>query len=232
MRVAAAASVFIATSSGLLLLAHKRRRAARHVLHVRLHQLASELRAEHPRSWSILTTGKGELAWLSLHRYLRKRRIPVGTQPQHLNSPSWQVNALEALLVFLRGHVRSGLEVRRSTIQKAGQGLFTTRNFRRGELLCVYRGDKVSLMQAIKRRKNGTHGDYVMAGFGLNWRIDAEKHPHVLARYINDNFDQSRLNIKFVKLKSLFVALCITTCDVPAGSELFASYGRGYWANR
>ena len=136
--------------------------------------------------------------------------------------------------VFLRGHVDGGgLEVRASTVPGAGRGLFAARHFARGSLLCVYRGTTVSLVEAIRRKEAGEHGDYVMGGFGANVRIDAGGHPEVLARYINDDLSElPRHNVKFVKLKAHKCALVLALRDIEAGEELFAFYGEGYWKAR
>ena len=141
---------------------------------------------------------------------------------------------LRVLLTYLRGNVAdNGLVVRPSAVPVAGQGLFTTRRFPRDTLLCVYRGTSVSLVEAMKRKQAGEHGDYVMAGFGWNLRIDAGPHPNVLARYINDDLSETpRHNVKFIKLKAQQCALVVALRDIAAGEELFAFYGEGYWKVR
>ena len=93
-----------------------------------------------------------------------------------------QARLLGLLLSFLRGHVIEGLEVKPSTVPAAGQGLFAARSFPADELVCVYSGTSVSLAEALRRKAAGVHGDYVMSGFGLNWRVDAGDHPEVMAR--------------------------------------------------
>merc|ERR1712096_456232 len=111
-----------------------------------------------------------------------------------------------------------GLKVGPSTVQGAGLGLFAARPFPRDSLLCVYSGTSVSLVEAMRRRDAGEHGDYVMGGFGANGRVDAGPHPEVLARYINDDLRAHPLhNVKFVKLKSFRRALVVTLRDVEAG---------------
>eukprot|EP00941_MAST-03F_sp_MAST-3F-sp1_P004107 g4107.t1 len=144
---------------------------------------------------------------------------------------SLTMKELEILLIFLDGHVENGLKVKPSGIQGAGLGLFATRNFRKDELLCVYRGREVSFTQLLNMDMKDK--DYVMGGFGMNCHIDAAKHPEVLARYINDKYQVSGAsNVHFVKLKRYKVALVVALRDIECNEELYASYGSGYWKSR
>ena len=67
-----------------------------------------------------------------------------------------------ALPKALRQWPHLGVEVRCSVIPNAGQGLFATRNFTKGDLLGVYRGRVLSLLQAHQLEDR----DYLMGGFG------------------------------------------------------------------
>jgi hypothetical protein len=204
--------------------------------------LLSELQADYKTVWSSLSDRAGEtLRWPLVVRYLSRRSIAVTDawlEQQQNEELNWdevehRVQVLGLLLTFLRGNVLEGLEVKVSTISQAGNGLFATRRFLNGALLCVYSGTSVSLTQAMQRAKDGQHGDYVMGGFGPFWRVDAGPHPEVLARYINDHFTQPHLaNVRFIKLKKLRVALVVATRDLLTGEEIFASYGEGYWRKR
>ncbi|KAF4741250.1 hypothetical protein FOZ62_022747 [Perkinsus olseni] len=82
-----------------------------------------------------------------------------------------------------------------------------------------------SLAQTLKARDRS----YIMGGFGINCHIDAKYSFNVWGRYINDCKDTQRLNAKFVKDKKRRVAKVVATCDIPAGSEVLASYGEVYW---
>ena len=213
--------------------------------------LLSELRSYHRGVWIALSDSAGEsLRWPLVARFLKKRMIDQDGKnssgaccedriARHGDVSSFQdeigrVRLLRTLLTFLRGHVGDGgLEVKPSTVPAAGQGLFATRPFPKGTLLCVYRGTSVSLVEAMRRKARGEHGDYVMGGFGANVRLDAGPHPEVLARYINDDLSGTpRYNVKFVKLKLEQCALVVALRDIQAGEELFAFYGEGYWKVR
>ena len=222
----------------LLLLGRKR---LQHSLHTRQYQnLVQEFKDKYKNIWTTLSDSQGKkLRWNLVLRYLSRRSLSIAatsTSTPTLNPLrlAQKVHALDLLLTFLRGHVAAnGLEVKTSTIPAAGNGLFTTRSFPKGTLLCVYSGTPVSLTQAMRREKQGRHGDYVMGGFGLFWRVDAEPHPKVLARYINDHWlEPQRQNAQFIKLKKERKALVVATRALDAGEEVFASYGEGYWRKR
>eukprot|EP00668_Euglena_longa_P036436 GGOE01046833.1.p1 GENE.GGOE01046833.1~~GGOE01046833.1.p1 ORF type:complete len:197 (+),score=39.76 GGOE01046833.1:273-863(+) len=132
---------------------------------------------------------------------------------------------LDTLLVYLHGHRPHTLEVRDSLIEGAGQGLFVTQPFHRGDVLCVYRGTPLTLRQFLVTYNR----DYVMGGFGLNVHVDARPHPEVLARYINDNFAANSRNVAFVKLRGFPEALVVALRHIAPGEELYASYGEVYW---
>ena len=57
-----------------------------------------------------------------------------------------------------------GVEVRESLLPNAGKGLFATRNFDVGELVCEYTGKVLTFME-MQRKLDHT---YMMGGFGLN----------------------------------------------------------------
>lgn len=121
-----------------------------------------------------------------------------------------------------------GVEVRRSLIKNAGDGLFATRTFFKGEVLGVYRGRVLSLLQAHQLQDR----DYLMGGFGINAHVDARFALNAEGRYVNDNFDTTKLNAEFEKLKAERIANVRATRDIQAGEEIYASYGETYWRAR
>jgi hypothetical protein len=74
--------------------------------------------------------------------------------------------------------------------------------------------------------------EYIMGGFGMNAFVDAAQQLDCPARYINDCFDASKLNAKFVKDPALRRATAVATRAVRAGEEILASYGEDYWRAR
>lgn len=181
------------------------------------------LRNLYPKIWLMLSNADASgLRLTSLERYLNSRYL----LPQNPHRRQSVDKKLGILLRFLRGHA-TALVVKDSLIANAGRGLFARAPFRCNDLLCVYRGTRLSLKRLLERSDRA----YVM-GLGLNCHIDAGPHLDVLARYINDNFQAEKLNAKFVKLREHEVALVVATRDIAQGEEIYAPYGEGYWRCR
>lgn len=180
-----------------------------------------EFRTRFPKEWMIVSDAQGvELRERALRSQLR--RYGLGAYAEASTG-----EAARVLLTYLKGD-GGGLEVKDSAIPRAGSGLFATRRFAAGELICVYSG---TVLKMAERISNALSSDYVMGGFAM-YAIDAGPHPEVLARYINDALDESRLNVAFVKQKKDRVALVVATRDIASGEELYASYGQVHWRAR
>jgi len=190
-------------------------------LHTAQESLVHELRNTYPKTWAIVSSSDSSRlnigAVRSRLRYLKLGDAALGSDDM----------ALQALITYLRGNA-NGLEVRESLIPGAGRGLFVTRPFFEGELVCVYSGTPVPLTSLLRGEVNT---DYVMGGFGV-YSIDASDHLEVLARYVNDNLEQECRNAKFVKLKQERRALVLATRNLAPGEEIYAAYGEGYWRTR
>jgi len=184
-----------------------------------------ELRRRFPRVWMVVSDARGELRQASLRSYMA--RIGVTRSVFGEREPTLE-EMVGVMSTYLSGD-SGGVEPRPSLIDGAGQGLFATRDFGAGELLCVYRGKKVPL--AASMRGEAGSSDYRMGGFGL-FSVDATDAPEVLARYINDHADVRCLSVKFVKLVREYTALVVALRDIAAGEELFVSYGEVYWRAR
>lgn len=118
-----------------------------------------------------------------------------------------------------------GLEVRASRIPNAGLGLFATRDFAAGSVLCAYTGEQLE-RAAAWRLPDKT---YLMK-LGEGRYVDARRSPGVLARYMNDC--RGRLggfNVVLDKRPHEGCALVVALRDIAAGEELFVDYGRLYW---
>lgn len=121
-----------------------------------------------------------------------------------------------------------GVEVRPSRIDGAGDGLFTTRRFVVGEVLGLYYGRVLSLVEATRL----SNRDYLMGGFGLNAHVDARFALDAPARYVNDHFDRDCLNARFVKSRAERRARLVATRTILPGEEVYAAYGQAYWRAR
>ena len=120
------------------------------------------------------------------------------------------------------------LEIKESLIPGAGLGLYARTLIPKGTVFCEYFGKELTLLQML-RLKDKT---YVMGGFGLNCHIDAMDTYECFGRYINDGMAPEKQNSRFVKIKHLKRANVISTRDIQAGEEIFASYGSVYWRGK
>ena len=182
------------------------------------------------RLWLILSNRNGtKLNHKAAYKYLLKRGLIKlrENKDQHLLS----IEEIEILCIYVRGHVANNmLLVSKSLIEQAGNGLFAAKKIEKGQLLCIYRGTKLSFAQVLKLPMS--EKDYIMGGFGLNVHVDASKHLNILARYINDNFDKTKINVEFKKLEKDACALVYSLRCIEPGEELYAGYGESYWRGR
>lgn len=113
--------------------------------------------------------------------------------------------------------------VQRSRIASAGDGLFACVPFRKGDAICQYAG---RLLRAADLPADRT---YVVQVNGDHF-IDGAQDGGV-ARYANDagaTHNNARLAVDRVRKRVILRA----TRNIAAGSEIYVSYGKGYWAAR
>lgn len=122
------------------------------------------------------------------------------------------------------------LEVKRSRIPKAGKGLFTKRDIKKGERVVEYLGEIITDKECGKRAENDQYG-YV---FYINKQkcIDAHHTPEALARYANDA--KGLIKVKGINNNASYEVWqnrgwITAEKSIKAGSEIFVSYGAEYW---
>jgi len=153
-----------------------------------------------------------------------------------LEEPTEEIKRdVDKLIEFINQNRRkdsSMVRVGKSTIPKAGLGLFADRDITEGERIrgATYGGRIMNFNEAKKIPMK--EKDYVMA-LHLNVHVDAKEHYGYMARYINDTYktEKSR-NCKFLKMSVENRASVIAMRDIERGEELFAEYGSGYWRAR
>jgi SET domain-containing protein len=123
-----------------------------------------------------------------------------------------------------------GLVVKKSTIPKAGKGLFVTRDVKKDERIVEYLGEIITWEECDVRAEKD-EGGYV---FYINRKkcIDAFHTPEALARYANDanglvKIEGVRNNCVYEIYKNR--GWIKATKNIKAGSEIFVSYGAQYW---
>jgi len=104
-------------------------------------------------------------------------------------------------------------------------GLFANTEFKQGEVVCVYRGRSLATAEALRLPDKS----YLMR-LGEQCYVDAKDDESVLARYINDCINPAGHNVRFDKQPLQRAALVVASRDVACGEELFADYGKRYWA--
>ena len=122
------------------------------------------------------------------------------------------------------------LKVKKSTLPDAGKGLFTLKDIKKGQLICEYEGEKITWNEAIKRNDKGK-GGYVYY-ISDKVCIDAYTLKKTFGRYANDAAGLARVsklrnNSTYHEVKNRVYIKA--TRNIPAGSEVFVSYGRPYW---
>ena len=120
------------------------------------------------------------------------------------------------------------LFVKKSTIPKAGKGLFTAVDIPKGTRIVEYKGKKC-LWRNVRHLDSSN--PYLMRVDRLH-AIDALRSLKTFGRYANDAMGISRLsglrnNAEYVaEGKRCFIE---ATKAIPAGAEIFVSYGKEYW---
>ncbi len=124
------------------------------------------------------------------------------------------------------------LAIKPSQLPGAGMGLFAEKDFKKGDTIVKYEGEKITWKECIKRNnKQESVGCYYLF---INNRkcIDAQHTLWALGRYANDATGFNRIpglrnNSRYEVEKG--EAYIIASRNIKAGEEIFVSYGRGYW---
>ena len=122
---------------------------------------------------------------------------------------------------------RKDLVVRTSTIPGAGKGLFTRVFIPKDTIIVEYEGDIVTWKE-IKAEFDNDYIYYVDSEHVIN----ARHRKDAIARYINDASGFKKIkglsnNCMYKKIGSKVYVQSVR--DIEPRSELFVSYGRGYW---
>ena len=124
----------------------------------------------------------------------------------------------------------SDLIVKKSKLPKAGKGLFTKRDIKKGERFVEYLGEIVTEKELDRRAEDDIYG-YAFY-ISKNRCIDAFYTPDELARYANDANGLTK--VKGLKNNSSYTIYknrgwIEAERDIKAGEEIFVSYGSEYW---
>jgi SET domain-containing protein len=123
-------------------------------------------------------------------------------------------------------------DIKKSQIPSAGHGLWAKKEFKRGDVIVKYDGEKITWKECERRNEaQEGYGGYYMF---INKRkcIDAQHTTWAHGRYANDaaglcRIEGLRNNAKYeISKGEVFI---VATRNIKAGEEIFVSYGRSYW---
>ena len=130
-----------------------------------------------------------------------------------------------------RRHSRAvlGVEVKKSLIAGAGDGLFATRRFERADVICEYGPGTIMTSEAF-RLNPSAYGCRLWRGV-----LDCRRTDQGFARYCCAANTERQVNAqllsesKLVKRGSGSRVFCQATKDIEAGDEIYVRYGAAYW---
>lgn len=166
----------------------------------------------HSITWRLCRTDVG----IAVYRVIR--RVVPQVFPYHP-----QKSPLSELAL----HPRFKVEVRKSSVEGAGDGLFALEDIPGGEILGEYGGDRVTSLAKWLRLRNK---DYTMMTDDPTVVIDAAGRPEALMRYVNHHFDARCRNVE--RKASGDTVHYVTTRPIRKGEEFFVDYGELYWKLR
>jgi hypothetical protein len=127
-----------------------------------------------------------------------------------------------------------GLRVAPSGIPNSGRGLFTTRFFRRGDLVTEYVGTRISRERALQLKALNLHSH--IRSISFHELIDGERDPQELqgvGAMANDPRDVTKVNTKYHlvwdEANARFLVYLRALRDILMGEEVLVSYGKSYW---
>lgn len=133
--------------------------------------------------------------------------------------------------------LQHGFELKRSQIPGAGNGVWTTKPFRKGQTLSYYNGKLIGWKETEELEKQGgpksaylirltnsPHSD-VLNGYGTPTRDGSP-----FGQFINDPLNPAFINTEYVITPEDNTIEVVATRDLVKGEELFLNYGDRYWA--
>ena len=141
--------------------------------------------------------------------------------------------------LFRKSEEENYFYVSRSSISDIGEGLFTLKDIKKGERICKFGGrligkqefDKILDDIKIGIYDPNAENYYVSLSSGL---ILDSFESDCFAKYANDaegiiQVERFKNNAKITEGEDKISAYHEALIDIPAGSEIFTSYGTSYW---
>jgi len=121
------------------------------------------------------------------------------------------------------------LFIKESQLPDAGNGLFTSIDIFKDEVISIYKGQILTDKEAAKRAKSNTDGYFINM---LDGTIMDSLHVFCYAKYANDSQGLSKTPFSYnaeIGLDDDEQVCLIATKKIKAGEEIFCSYGKKYW---
>ena len=138
---------------------------------------------------------------------------------QYSNALTYAIDAKEEDYLF----------VKKSTVNGAGNGLFTAISIYKDEVICLFKGEQLTHEESIKRMLAGEDRYFINMVEG---GIMDSMHVHCFAKYANDVVgSRFKTNAK-ISLDEYDNVCLVATRKISKGEEIFCSYGKRYWKRR
>ena len=125
--------------------------------------------------------------------------------------------------------IEDGLEIK--VLEDKGRGIFTSRDFKNGHIVCEYAGELIDIKEARERESKYEEtpevGSY-MYFFQYNnqkYCVDATKETNRLGRLVNHSKTSSNVYTKIFPIKDVPHLILVASRDIECGEELLYDYG-------
>lgn len=121
------------------------------------------------------------------------------------------------------------LYIQTSQLPNAGKGLFSSIDIFKDEVICLFKGEKLTDKEAAKRAKNKEDGYFINM---LDGTILDSKHVSCFAKFANDSQGFKKSPFPYnaeIGLNDDEEVCLIAIKKIKTGEEIFCSYGKKYW---
>ncbi|WP_299252809.1 SET domain-containing protein [uncultured Cytophaga sp.] len=121
------------------------------------------------------------------------------------------------------------LYIQTSQLPNAGNGLFTSIDIFKDEVISLFKGESLSDKEAAKRAKNKEDGYFINM---LDGTILDSKNTFCFAKYANDSQGLKKTAYVYnaeISLNDEEEVCLVALKKIKKGEEIFCSYGKKYW---
>lgn len=127
---------------------------------------------------------------------------------------------------YVHNKYRKGLRIKNSTIKNAGRGLYAAKQYKLGQIVSQYQGQKLKKRDVDKKYKE--QGDFTVCNGNKPHSIcvDAAVTSSSNGRYANTQNTQNNTELKYKNTSKTF--RLVATEPIQPQQEIFADYGQSY----